>query len=261
VMGILNVTPDSFSDGNNYLALPKAIECAKSLIKQGADIIDVGGESTRPGAKEVSAAQEIDRIIPVIQVIRKYSDILISVDTRKAVVAEQAIQAGANIINDVSALRHDPDMINILQRNRDIGIILMHMQGEPASMQQNPVYENVIEEIICFFRERLAFCTLHEINQSRLFLDPGIGFGKNLEHNLVILSKLSAFQILGLPLVIGASRKRFINEIDPSEPSERLGGTLAATSLSLQTGVDIVRVHDVKAHVQFLKVMRSCQAR
>jgi dihydropteroate synthase len=259
VMGILNVTPDSFSDGNNYFALSKAVEYAKYLINQGADIIDVGGESTRPGAREVSLEQELDRVIPVIKAIRTFSDIVVSIDTRKSVVAEQAIHAGADIINDVSALRSDPDMVTVLQQHADTGIILMHMLGQPATMQQNPAYADVIEEILDFMRERINYCINNQILQYRLFVDPGIGFGKSLEHNLSILANLKRFKHLDIPLVLGASRKRFINEIIPSEASDRLGGSLAATSAALEAGVDVIRVHDVKEHIQYLKVIRAIQ--
>lgn len=259
VMGILNVTPDSFSDGNQHLTLSKAVDYTRTMILQGADMIDVGGESTRPGAAQVNPEKEIDRVIPVINAIRGFSAIPLSVDTRKADVAEQAIKAGANIINDVSALRHDADMIKVLQDNKDILIILMHMLGEPASMQINPEYDNVIYEINSFFRERIDYCVKNNIAKDRILIDPGIGFGKKLEHNAIILANLKSFKEHGCPIVLGASRKRFINEIDLSEPLERLGGSLSTTMLAMQSGVDVIRVHDVKEHLQFMKVLNFIQ--
>ncbi len=257
VMGILNITPDSFSDGNEYNDLSKSLKYVHKMIKQGASIIDVGGESTRPGAEQISIQEELDRILPVIKSIRENSTITISVDTRNAEVAEKAILAGANIVNDISALRHDENMLKVLQKYQDVGIILMHMQGKPETMQQNPAYADVVSEIVSFFKERIDYCLINGICSDRIMIDPGIGFGKNLEHNLSILANLEAFKVLGLPIVMGASRKRFINDISPSDPSERLGGSLGTTLLALEAGIDVVRVHDVHEHVQFLNILKS----
>lgn len=255
LMGILNVTHDSFSDGNKHLELSKAVEHAKMLIADGADIIDIGGESTRPGAALVDVGEEIERVIPVTKAIREFSDIPISIDTRKSAVARLGINAGANIINDVSALRFDYEMVNILKDNPHVCIILMHMLGKPETMQLNPQYKDVLEEIRIFFTERISFCKENGISESRILLDPGIGFGKATEHNLEILANLQYFKSMHLPLVVGASRKRFINDIQPSNPNQRLAGSLAATEICLDSSVDVIRVHDIKEHFQFIKVL------
>ncbi|MFO7660657.1 MAG: dihydropteroate synthase [Candidatus Cloacimonadaceae bacterium] len=260
VMGILNVTPDSFSDGNHYLQFDQALEHAKHLIDTGADLIDIGGESTRPGSQAVSSEQEIHRVIPVIEAIRKFSEICISVDTRKHIVAKYAIQAGAEIVNDISALRYDKNMVELLNDYPQVGIILMHMQGEPSTMQEDVHYNDVVENIMTFFQERLTFCNMHGIVKSRIFLDPGIGFGKYKTHNLSILANLEKLNCLNLPLVVGASRKRFINDIFPSEPSDRLAGSLAATQACLNAEIDIIRVHDVREHIQYIKVSSAIKS-
>jgi dihydropteroate synthase len=261
LMGILNVTPDSFSDGNLFNSREQALAKAEAMIKDGADLLDIGGESTRPGSVEVEAQEELNRVIPIIEAIRQYSTVPISVDTRKAMVAKAAIKAGADIINDISALRHDAAMLSVLQENIDTGIILMHMSGDPATMQTNPHYVNVIAEITEFFTERIDFCLAAGINKERIMLDPGIGFGKNLEHNLTIMANLTEFSIFGLPVVLGASRKSFINQIVPSAPLERLGGTLAAAAVGMDSSVDLLRVHDVREHFQFIKITRAIQAK
>ncbi len=260
IMGILNVTPDSFSDGNQFVERGKAVAQAFRMIEEGADIIDVGGESTRPGSLGVDAAIEMDRVIPVIEEIRRNSNFPISVDTSKATVADEAIKAGADIVNDVYALQHDPLMAATLARHPDTGVILMHMQGTPADMQNRPVYSDVILEISEFFRHRIDFCQRNGISSSRLFLDPGIGFGKLLNHNLVLLANHSSFHGLGLPLMIGASRKSFIDQIYPSSATERLAGSLAAVADIIDNSVAIIRVHDVKQHKQFVKVLRAIRS-
>ena len=257
IMGILNVTTDSFSDGNRYLNYEDAIKHAHQMISDRVDIIDVGGESTRPGSEPVSLKDELNRVIPVIKEIRRITDIPISVDTRKAEVAKQAIYSGANIVNDISALRYDKDMIHLLAANHQVVIILMHMQGEPSTMQVSPHYNDVIQEIKDFLLERVSYCTNYYINLNRIIIDPGIGFGKTTIHNLKILSDLRLLHSLGTPLVVGASRKRFINDISECEPYERIGGSLAATQACLEAGVEIIRVHDVKEHRQYIKVARA----
>ncbi|MDP2173299.1 MAG: dihydropteroate synthase [Candidatus Cloacimonadaceae bacterium] len=255
IMGILNITEDSFSDGGRYLYAESAFKRALTMLSEGADIIDIGGESTRPGSRGIAQELEIERVVPIVQALKKaYPDAIISVDTRKSEVARLAIAAGADIINDISALRHDHHMAEVLAGAKDTKLILMHMQGEPATMQQEPHYEDVVKEITDFFEERISFCKARGISRERLMLDPGIGFGKNLEHNLSILSALDHFQIFNLPIVIGVSRKRFIDMIQASTPDERIGGSLAAAMIAFQKGADIIRVHDVKAHKQFFAV-------
>lgn len=256
-MGILNVTPDSFSDGNKYGSTEQAVEHAFEMIEAGADIIDIGGESTRPGAQKTDLQQELARVIPVILQIRQRSDIPISIDTSKAEVAEKAIASGADIINDISALRFDHKMVQLLKKHEQLPVILMHMQGTPATMQQNPCYQDVVQEILSFFEERLEFCRQHEIDQSRLIIDPGIGFGKRQEDNLEILNKLIEFRCLNVPVLLGASRKSFIDRIYKSEPHQRLEGSLAAAALAFEAGIEILRVHDVKEHKQFWEVWHS----
>lgn len=257
-MGILNVTEDSFSDGSIYLDTDKALDQAKKLIDQGADIIDLGAESTRPGAYPVEANVEIERIIPLLSKLKQqHPDILYSIDTRKAEVAQAAIAAGADIINDISALRYDPNMAEVIAANPNIKLILMHMQGEPQTMQVAPHYTNVVSDVLEFFLQRLQFCRDMGINTTRLMLDPGIGFGKNLQHNLELLSHLASFKTFGLPIVLGASRKSFIHHVISSSPAERIAGSLAAAAFGMMQGVAILRVHDIAEHVQFMRVFSA----
>jgi len=257
IMGILNVTPDSFSDGNLYFDSSKAVKRALEMIAEGADIIDIGGESTRPGAQKVSAETEIKRVIPVIKKLRKISDIPISIDTTKAEVAKEALQTGASILNDISALQFDAGMIKVLQNFPEVPVILMHMQGTPDTMQDNPYYEDVIEEILSFFKERINFCVGNGILRDRIIIDPGIGFGKRQKDNLVILKKISEFKCLGVPVMLGASRKSFIGKIYESEVLERLSGSLASTAFAFQNDIEIIRVHDVIEQKNFLNVMKE----
>jgi dihydropteroate synthase len=257
LMGILNVTPDSFSDSSRFLARDAALQHALTLIKEGADIIDIGGESSRPGSQPILLQMEIERVIPVIAGIRKHSQIPLSLDTTKAEVAEAGIKEGVRIINDISALRFDDKMADVLCRYQDVAIILMHMQGKPQTMQENPHYENVVKEILDFFEERIQFCISKGINRNRIILDPGVGFGKRLGDNLKILRNLDQFAGFELPLLVGASRKGFINMIDKSEVHERLGGTLAVTALSYLHNIQIVRVHDLQPNKQFLLVLNA----
>ncbi|KQC05636.1 MAG: hypothetical protein APR54_08090 [Candidatus Cloacimonas sp. SDB] len=257
IIGILNVTPDSFSDGNEYLDPEAAFARAEEMINEGVDIIDIGGESTRPGAEGVSVDEELRRVIPVIKQIRANYDIPISIDTTKSAVAEAALQTGADLINDVSALRFDEKMIQILQKNEKIPVILMHMQGKPRTMQKAPQYQDVIEEILEFFDERINVCLNAGISLDRILIDPGIGFGKRQQDNLEILKKISEFKCLGRPVVLGASRKSFINRIYESEAFERLEGSLATSALAFHQGIDLVRVHDVKAHKRLIKTLSA----
>jgi len=254
IMGILNVTPDSFSDGNLYYQKEAALAHAHQLIEEGADIIDIGGESSRPGSEEITAEEEISRVIPLLQQIRQFSNIPISIDTRKAQVADLAIRNGANIINDISGLEYDINIIQVLKRHPKILYVLMHMQGTPKTMQDNPFYENTVKEVIDFFKAKINYCVRVGISKDRIIIDPGIGFGKNSEHNLEILAEIDAFKQLHQPILIGASRKRFIGAIDNSHTDQRLGGSLAVASLCQDKHIDLIRVHDVHAHKQFFKL-------
>jgi dihydropteroate synthase len=257
IMGILNVTPDSFSDGNLYFDSSKAVKRALEMIAEGADIIDIGGESTRPGAQKVNAETERERVIPIIKKLRKISDIPISIDTTKAEVAKEALKAGASILNDISALQFDAGMIKVLQNFSEVPVVLMHMQGTPDTMQDDPYYEDVIEEILLFFKERINFCVGNEILHDRIIIDSGIGFGKRQEDNLVILKKIAELKCLGVPIILGASRKSFIGNIYDSEITERLAGNLASTAFAFQNNIEIIRVHDVIEQKNFLNVMKE----
>ena len=256
LMGILNVTEDSFSDGAQFLDRELAVKHTEKMIAEGAEIIDMGAESTRAGSLPVPADIQIQRIIPILSYFKeKYPEVTFSVDTQKATVAEKAIEFGASIINDISALRTDPALADLLSAHPKVKVILMHMQGTPYTMQLNPVYKDVLKEINDFFQERIDFCLAKGILKENIMLDPGIGFGKNLEHNLTILANLKTFKELGLPLVVGASRKSFIDKISPSSPSQRTGGCLAAALVSACEEINILRVHDVLLHKQFFKVL------
>jgi dihydropteroate synthase len=257
VMGILNVTPDSFSDGGCFDQVEKAMAHAREMIAQGALIIDIGGESTRPGAAEVSESEEMQRTITVIERLRQEWDGLISIDTKKAGVAAAAIQAGANIVNDVSGLTADPKMISVCAKS-DCGLVVMHMQGTPETMQANPSYQNVVDEIRAYFEERLATLSAAGIVKERICFDPGIGFGKTLEHNLMLLKNLNQLPPQGLPLLLGVSRKSFFSKLcDAHQPTDRDAATAAATALARQQGVMLHRVHDVKGN---LAALRVCEA-
>ncbi len=258
VMGVLNVTPDSFSDGGRFEDPGTAVNRALELEQQGADIIDIGGESSRPGASPVSAEQEWARIGPVIEGVRSRSKVAISVDTCKAGVAEAALDAGADIINDISALRDDPKMGELVA-SRKVPVVLMHMLGTPATMQQDPTYDDCVREVNEFFCERVETCHRLGIDSSRIILDPGIGFGKRVSDNLEILARLSEFMQLDLPLLVGTSRKSFIGKLHPSEEpaSKRLGGSIASMVMAVANGADIVRVHDVAETVEALKIVRA----
>lgn len=244
IMGILNTTPDSFSDGGHFNQLQKALQHARSMIADGADIIDIGGESTRPGAQEVTLAQELERTIPVIEKLRAESNIPISIDTTKPQVMSEAVAAGANIINDVKALQ-SPGAIEIAAKT-NAQICLMHMQGTPQTMQNAPVYENIVEEITSFFEQRIAACVSGGVNPQKITLDPGFGFGKTLEHNYQILANLDCFSKLKRPILVGVSRKSMIGNVLNNSVSERLAGSLAAAIFAAQHGASVLRVHDVK---------------
>lgn len=253
VMGILNVTPDSFSDGGKYNNSQKAIDRASKMEDEGADIIDIGGESTRPGAEQVDIEEELNRVIPVIEGVRQNSNIIISIDTYKSVVADKAISAGANIINDVSGLRFDNNMAHIASEAK-VPIIVMHMLGNPQNMQNDPFYSNLMEELITFFKERVEVLISNGINPKNIILDPGIGFGKTVEHNFTIIRELNRIVDLGFPVLIGPSRKSFIGNTLNLPPEDRIEGTAAAVTAAIMNGSRIVRVHDVKEMFRVVKV-------
>jgi dihydropteroate synthase len=256
IMGVVNVTPDSFSDGGRYVDPEKAIAHGLKLAAEGAHILDVGGESTRPGAIPVSAAEEIERVVPVIRGLAGKVKWL-SVDTRHAATMEAALVAGANAINDISALSHDERSI-FIARDAGVPIFFMHMQGDPQRMQKNPIYNNVIEDVFDYLLERKTIFEATRIDMNLLICDPGIGFGKTVEHNLLLLRNIKKFHDIGLPVMLGASRKSFIAKLSRDEPSdERLAGSLSAALWALSQGVQIYRVHDVKETVQAFKIYQS----
>jgi dihydropteroate synthase len=251
LMGVVNVTPDSFSDGGRFLDAEAAIRHGEKLARDGAEILDVGGESTRPGAEEVTVEEEVARIVPVVAGLAGTATV--SIDTSKAVVAEAAIGAGASIVNDVTAMRGDPE-IGALCAERDVGLVLMHMQGDPRTMQNDPAYGDVVDDVEAFLAERLEAALEAGVDEGRVWLDPGIGFGKTLEHNLELLRRLGELRKLGRPLVVGTSRKSFIGKIDGSGVDGRLGGTIASSVLAAAEGAEVLRVHDVAEAAQALTV-------
>lgn len=259
VMGVINVTPDSFSDGGRFDDLGAAILQARRLIAEGADLLDIGGESTRPGAQPVGEAQEIDRVVPLIRAVRAESAVPISIDTMKPAVARAAVEAGATMWNDVTALRHAPDSLAVAA---ELGceVVLMHMQGEPGTMQAEPHYEDVVSEVAEFLAARAEAAIAAGVARERIWLDPGVGFGKHMiRHNLPLLAGLDRIVALGFPVLLGVSRKSFISALDGGSPSadQRLGGSIAGALAGAAAGVAAVRVHDVRETVQALKVWRA----
>ncbi len=260
IMGIINVTPDSFSDGGRYCTHASAVAQADALVAAGADLLDVGGESTRPFAVPVSAEEELRRVIPAIISIRKKYSLPISIDTSKATVAHQALGAGADMINDVSALRHDPAMIELV-RATEVPVVIMHMQGTPGDMQVQPHYQDVVAEITAFFRERLSWLQALGVDCRRIILDPGIGFGKTLAHNLTILKNLSALASIGQPILLGHSRKRFLGDLTGKQVAEERDiATAVVSALAVAQGVSIVRVHDVASSRQAIQIATAIGA-
>jgi dihydropteroate synthase len=253
IMGILNLTPDSFSGDGIYENVEFATEVAEEMWENGADIIDIGGESTRPGAEPVTLEEELKRVIPVIKNLRKKIKIPISIDTYKAKVAEEAILQGANIVNDISGLGFDPGMKEVVSKYK-IPVVIMHIKGTPKNMQLNPEYKDVVKEIIEYFKNRIELAKSCGIEEEKIIIDPGIGFGKTLEHNLEILRRLSEFKILNKPILVGTSRKSFIGKILNLPENERLEGTAATVAISIANGADIVRVHDVKEMKRVAKI-------
>jgi len=245
LMGILNVTPDSFYDGGRQFKPDDAIAHGLSLVEAGADVVDIGGESTRPGARPVSAEQELERVLPVIRGLRRKATVPISIDTYKAQVAGAALNEGADIVNDISALRFDPQLAVLVAAER-VPVVLMHMQGTPQTMQAEPRYSDVLTEVRDFLATQIGFALNAGILGENIIIDPGIGFGKNLEHNLTLLRELPALTALGYPLLVGASRKAFIGKIVDGKPDERLEGSLAAAVAAVLGGAQMVRVHDVR---------------
>ena len=257
LMGILNITPDSFSDGGRFASVEVAVDHARKMVDDGADLIDVGGESTRPGALNVDPAEQIERVLPVISAIAAgLPELPISIDTTSARVAAAALDGGASMINDISAGRHDPAILR-LAAEHEVPIVLMHMQGQPTTMQQAPVYRDVVDEVEMFLRQRVIAAKAAGVAPSQVVIDPGIGFGKDLDHNLQLLASLARFVAIGSPVLLGASRKRFIASLGHGgeDPNDRVGGTCATTALAIQAGVQLVRVHDVDINHQFCNVL------
>ncbi len=257
VMGILNITPDSFSDGGKYLDYSDALKRAHAMIEEGVDIIDIGGESTRPGSDPVSIDEELKRIIPIIEALKRDSDIAISVDTYKPEVMKEVIDMDVAMINDVYALTQ-PGAIDVIKKSK-VGICLMHMQGTPKTMQINPTYKNVVSEVQSFLKGRAEMLISEGIDQSRIILDPGFGFGKTFEHNIEMLKKLESFQSLKFPLLVGLSRKSFIRKILNGEHDDHLSGSISAAIFSVLKGAKILRVHDVKETLSALKIINLAQ--
>ncbi len=260
VMGILNVTPDSFSDGGLYGDTEAAATCGERMVAEGADLVDIGGESTRPGSDAVSPDEQVARVIPVIRKLSARIKAPISIDTTSARVAEKALDAGAQIINDISALRDDSGMAR-LAADRGAPVVLMHMQGTPRTMQVNPTYQNVVQEVSSFLEERIAAAIKAGISKEQIVVDPGFGFGKRLDHNLTLLRDLEAIRRLGRPVLVGTSRKRMIGEVLGVPPPERLYGTLATVAAAVERGAAVVRVHDVKAAADLVKMLAAIHGR
>jgi dihydropteroate synthase len=260
VMGIVNVTPDSFSDGGQFQSPDRAIAHALQLVAQGADILDIGGESTRPGATPVSEAEELRRVLPVIEALAAQVKLPLSIDTMKPAVAQAALAAGASIVNDVAANRTDDVMARWVAAS-GAGYICMHMQGTPRTMQAQPTYTDVVAEVCEFFQTRLARLMAAGLAAEQIIFDPGIGFGKNLEHNLQLLANVRAFTKLGRPLLLGVSRKSFLGQLADAPEAARLPGSLAAAAFAIAEGVQLVRVHDVAETVQALRVTAALRAR
>jgi len=254
IMGVLNVTPDSFSDGGKFYEPEIAINHALQMLDEGADIIDIGGESTRPGAEPLPIDIELKRVIPIIQsIIKARPDAVISIDTYKSIAAEKSIKAGAKIVNDISGLSFDPEMKNVI-REYKVPVVIMHIKGTPRNMQENPYYEDLMGELIQYFRERINLALEAGIRKNQIIIDPGIGFGKRIEDNYVILNHLDELASLGYTVLVGPSRKSFVGKVLNLPPAERIWGTAAAVAIAVYKGVNIIRVHDVKEMIQVVKI-------
>ena len=255
VMGILNVTPDSFSDGGRHNSLDLALRHADAMINAGATLLDIGGESTRPGAAEVSEDEELARVVPVVEAIARRFDVWISVDTSKAIVIREAARAGMHLINDIRSLQ-EPDALQAAAET-GLPVCLMHMQGQPKTMQHSPKYEDVVAEVAEYFVEQIARCENAGIPKSKLLLDPGFGFGKNLNHNYQLLARLAEFHHFGLPLLVGMSRKSMVGQLLHVSPEQRVTGSVACAVIAAMQGAQIVRVHDVKETVEAMRVVEA----
>lgn len=254
IMGILNVTPDSFSDGGRYTKLDEALRHAEDMVRDGADIIDIGGESTRPGAEEVSEEEEILRVVPIIERLAQKIGVPISVDTYKAHVASESLEAGAWLINDISGFTMDPEMLGLIAE-KDCPAVITHIKGTPRNMQKNPVYQDVIKEVMDFLKQQVEKVVEAGARRENMILDPGFGFGKTVEHNLELIRRLDDFKSMGLPILMGTSRKSTIGTLlGGVPPLERVNGTAATVALSIANGADIVRVHDVKQMAEVAKI-------
>ncbi len=259
IMGIVNVTPDSFSDGGSFFDASRAVAHALQLVEEGADIVDIGGESTRPGADAVDAGEECRRVLPVVEQVAAQSDVTISIDTMKASVAREALAAGAHVINDVSALTHDPEMSTVASDGR-AGVVLMHRRGTPRTMQNDPCYDDVVAEVHEYLAERVEAARAAGIAKEALAVDPGIGFGKTVTHNVQLLASVKAWRVAGVSALVGLSRKRFIGDVTGASVEDRLAGSLAALVSCVLAGVEIMRVHDVAASVQAVRMARAIEA-
>jgi dihydropteroate synthase len=253
IMGVVNVTPDSFSDGGEFLDPHRAIAHGRELAAEGADVLDVGGESTRPGAEGVTAEEELSRVAPVVDALARGERPSVSIDTSKFAVAEAALSAGAAIVNDVTALRADPDLAGLCAQ-RGCEVVLMHMLGDPRTMQENPTYEDVVDDVKAFLAQRIEFALSEGIDEERIWIDPGIGFGKTVEHNLELHRRLDELSELGRPIAFGSSRKTFIGSLTGSEVDQRLGGTIASNVIAYANGAQMLRVHDVAPMRQAITV-------
>ncbi len=252
VMGVLNVTPDSFSDGGKFMEVDAAIAHAKRIVEEGADFIDVGGQSSRPGASEVSVDEEMTRVMPVIRELKKTVEVPISIDTYRSEVADEALAAGAVIVNDISGFKLDPNMLKVIAKHK-ASAIAMHMKGAPKNMQDNPQYDNVVKDVVAYFEDVLWRVNVENITQ--LILDPGIGFGKNVEHNLSLIKNIVELKILDCPVMVGVSRKSLIEKLVGGKIDDRLEGTIALNTIAILNGVQIIRVHDVKAGVRTARIV------
>ncbi|NLT22664.1 MAG: dihydropteroate synthase [Syntrophorhabdus sp.] len=256
IMGILNVTPDSFSDGGKYRSVEEALDHARLMIDEGAEIIDIGGESTRPFSEPVAEKEELHRVIPVIERLHDIPGAFISVDTYKANVAREALKAGADMVNDISGLTHDDAMAGVIAEY-DAHAVIMHIRGTPRNMQENPRYDDVIGEIRGFLHERVEYAVRSGVDREKIIVDPGIGFGKRVEDNLRILKMLAAFKELGRPVLIGTSMKSFIGKLTDMPLEERVEGTLASLAVAIMNGADVLRVHDVRRANKVLKIVKA----
>lgn len=253
-MGVVNVTPDSFHEGSRFFDPVQAVEAALEMAEAGAEILDIGGESTRPGGVRVSTSEELRRVLPVLEGLRPKTELMLSIDTRSAEVAEKALEAGVDIVNDVSALEGDPRMATVVAEAR-AGVVLMHMQGDPATMQRSPHYDDVVGEVCAYLRDAVARAEASGISGESILIDPGIGFGKNLEHNLKLLAKLTELDAIGKPILVGTSRKSFIGKLLSNTSPERIFGTAGSVAASVLNGAAVVRVHDVREMADVVRIV------